>query len=260
MQGSANLNGNIQVTTNITTNGEATVGLNYNAGKGPREGWNLGVNYDLAGSGLSASLGYTHPDSTMGLTTTVNRDGMSTSAEVTGVSIATNGPNGFQMDDINFAEQNINAAQDKTQKDQNAARLVASGKFSAEQVAKMNDHDFEKALSQLPKETPTAYQAFLGDIGNYIENNINSGVEYAISIGGSVAGGLAFLYGIGSAPTPGSPTPNTPNTQTVEVATPPNRKKEEEEGNVADNVNSGDDSTKKERVANESENVDQRQI
>ncbi|TGK86211.1 hypothetical protein EHQ23_08110 [Leptospira bourretii] len=234
VQGSASLTDNIQVTTNITTNGEATVGLNYNAGKGPREGWNLGVNYDLAGSGLSASLGYTHPDSTMGLTSTFNKDGMSTSAEVTGVSIATNGPNGFQMDDLNFAEQNINEAQDKTQKDQNAARLVASGKFSAEQVAKMSDHDFEKALSQLPKETPTDYQAFLGDIGNLIENNINSGVEYAISIGGSVAGGLAFLYGIGSAPSPGSPTPNTPNTQTVVVAAPPNRKKGEEEGNVAD--------------------------
>ncbi|MCW7456785.1 hypothetical protein ND856_00425 [Leptospira bandrabouensis] len=118
VQGSYSLGGGVQLAGDVTTNGAANFGLNFNpTGEGPRRDWNFSLMYDLAGTGLSASVGYTDPGSTMGLTSTVNRDGLSTSAELTGVSIATNGPNGFQMDEINFAEKNINEAQDATQDD-----------------------------------------------------------------------------------------------------------------------------------------------
>ncbi|TGK97019.1 TIGR04388 family protein [Leptospira brenneri] len=109
-----------QIAGDLTTNGAANLGLNYNpTGEGTRRDWNFSLMYDLAGTGLSASVGYTDPVSTLGLRSTLGHEGLSTSAELTGVNIATNGPNGFQLDEMNFAEQNINSAQDKTQDDQN---------------------------------------------------------------------------------------------------------------------------------------------
>ncbi|MCG6144512.1 hypothetical protein [Leptospira bandrabouensis] len=133
----------------------------------------------------------------------------------------------------NFAEQNINAAQDRTQDDQNKAKLIASRQYSADEVANMSGQEIDNALGELPKETPNALDAFLGSIGNYIDNNINTGIDLAVSIGGSIAGGAALLYGIGA--NPGSSNNNPPNTQNV-VATEPNRKREYEDNNdVADN-------------------------
>ncbi|WP_167884513.1 M23 family metallopeptidase [Leptospira ilyithenensis] len=115
ISGSANIPGvkGLQLTASSTTNGATTVGANYNAGNGPREGWNVGANYDINGGGFSGSVGYTDPNSGLGLTSTVDGNGLSTSAQVNGVNLATNGPDGFNMDEMNWSEQNINLAQDR---------------------------------------------------------------------------------------------------------------------------------------------------
>ncbi|WP_167881959.1 hypothetical protein, partial [Leptospira bouyouniensis] len=238
-QGSYSIGHGVQLAGDVTTNGAANIGLNYNpTGEGPRRDWNFSLMYDMAGTGLSASVGYTNPNSTIGLTSTVNRDGLSTSAELTGVSIATNGPDGFQMDEINFAEQNINAAQDQTQNDQNKAKLLASGDFTPADIAnmsdddiqnalnglnkskllasgdftpadiaKMSDSEIQKALNGLNKEAPNAIDSVLYIIGEYIDTNMNAGIDLAVNLGMTIASGAALLYGSGG--TSGTPTANS---------------------------------------------------
>ncbi len=117
----------LQLTASSTTNGATTVGVNLNAGKGPREGWNLGANYDINGGGFSANIGYTDPNSGFGITSTIDRTGLSTSGQLNGVNLATNGPNGFTMDEINWAERNINLAQDRGNHLEENALLLADG-------------------------------------------------------------------------------------------------------------------------------------
>ncbi|WP_167884271.1 M23 family metallopeptidase [Leptospira idonii] len=115
----------LQVTGSSTTNGSTTIGANYNpSDKGPRQGWNIGANYDINGGGLSGSLGYTDPGSKLGITSTVNRDGLSTSTQYAGVNLTTNDWNGFRFDEINWAEQNINLAQDKTDEIRDKANQI----------------------------------------------------------------------------------------------------------------------------------------
>ncbi|TGK86218.1 hypothetical protein EHQ23_08145 [Leptospira bourretii] len=194
VQGSYSLGtSGVQLAGDFTTNGAANIGLNYNpTGEGPRRDWNFSLMYDMAGTGLSASAGYTDPGSTLGLTSTVNRDGMSTSTELTGVSIATNGPNGFQMDELNFAEQNINAAQDTTQDD------------PANQDT-----------------TPT------GDDGGILRDFANAGQALA----GLLAGGAAVVTGLfGGSPTTAAGRPATPTPSASQpVVLERNRRKEDEE-------------------------------
>ncbi|MDF3820378.1 hypothetical protein P3G55_10730, partial [Leptospira sp. 96542] len=218
VQGTYALTENVQFNADVTTNGAMNMGFDLNDGGGDLKDWNLSFNYDLAGGGLSASLGYTDPDSTFGLTSTIDRNGLSTSAELTGVSIATNGPNGFQMDEINFAEQNINAAQDKTQKDQDDARLIASGSYTADDVAKMKDDDRQKALEDLNAKNPTpapepgSLAAFLGSIGNFVG-------DVMTPIAGIAIGGLGMLAGLAGMPT--SPVRRKEDEVTGEAPPPP---------------------------------------
>ncbi|TGK81046.1 hypothetical protein EHQ31_11235 [Leptospira montravelensis] len=202
VQGSYSLAGGVQLAGDITTNGAANIGLNYNpTGEGPRRDWNFSFMYDMAGTGLSGSIGYTDPGSNLGLTSTFNQDGMSTSAELTGVGIATNGPDGFQMDEINFAEQNINAAQDRTQDDQNPNGIGS-------EESPPNDNDF-------------------------FDDMTNAGTALA----GLLAGGAAVVTGLfGGTPTPaagGAATPVPSASETVVLER--DRRREEEEGGVADN-------------------------
>ncbi|TGL09141.1 hypothetical protein EHQ43_01400 [Leptospira bouyouniensis] len=194
LQGSYSIGHGVQLAGDYTTNGAANIGFNYNpTGEGPRRDWNFSLMYDMAGTGLSASVGYTNPNSTIGLTSTVNRDGLSTSAELTGVSIATNGPDGFQMDEINFAEQNINAAQDQTQNDQNKAKLLASGDFTPADIANMSDDDIQNALDGLPQDEGVISN-LLSEIGDYISPNL-SGI---LAVGGGIATGIGLLTQFGS--------------------------------------------------------------
>lgn len=113
LQASKSLGGGVQLAADVTTNGAANVGFNYNpTGKGPRSDWNFSMMYDLNVSGLSGSIGYTDPKSKLGLTSSIDRSGISTSSELQGVTLGTNSDDGFEIQEMNFAEQNINAAQD----------------------------------------------------------------------------------------------------------------------------------------------------
>ncbi|MCW7481130.1 TIGR04388 family protein [Leptospira kanakyensis] len=202
IQGSYSLGkSGIQLAGDATTNGATNLGFNYNpTGNGPRKDWNFSLMYDFAGTGLSGSVGYTDPRSTLGVTSTFNREGMSTSAEFTGVSIATNGPNGFQMDEMNFAELNINAAQDKTSNDQNPNQL-------SENAGPEDDADLNRGLADAGK-----------------------------ALSGLFFGGMAIvrgLYGGGQASAAdGSTTPTANAGETAILER--NRRREEEAGDVAD--------------------------
>lgn len=184
---SQNLGSGVQFSADVTTNGQQNFGFNYNPSEqGPRSDWNLSLMYDAAGSGLSASLGYTDPRSTFGLTSTFNRDGLSTSAELTGVSIATNGPNGFQMDEINFAQQNINAAQDKTQQDQNSNQATQS------QTNTEPDSFLEKLN--------TMYNGAIASLGSLVGTGMGTVLDLALGVGGLTVGGIGLMAGMAGAP------------------------------------------------------------
>ncbi|EMY68186.1 TIGR04388 family protein [Leptospira vanthielii] len=116
IQASQSLGRGVQVTADVTTNGAANLGFNYNpTGEGPRKDWNFSMMYDLNGGGLSGSIGYTDPNSKLGLTSSIDKNGVSTSSELQGVTLGTNSKGGFEMQEMNFAEQNINAAQDESE-------------------------------------------------------------------------------------------------------------------------------------------------
>ena len=105
----------LQFTGTSTTNGSTTIGMNYNpTGRGPRQGSNFGANYDMTTGEGSVNAGYTDPNSLIGFTTTANAHGVSTSTQYNGVNVATIDENGFTFDEMNWAEQNINNAQNRT--------------------------------------------------------------------------------------------------------------------------------------------------
>lgn len=113
LQVSKSIGDGVQLTGDFTSNQAWNVGVQYNPkGEGPRKDWNYSMMYDLKGSGLSGSIGYTDPETGIGLTANFDRGGMSTSSELNGVRVATFGNNGFQLEDYDFANQNINLAQD----------------------------------------------------------------------------------------------------------------------------------------------------
>ncbi|EOQ95313.1 peptidase, M23 family [Leptospira wolbachii serovar Codice str. CDC] len=169
IQASQSLGKGVQMKADVTTNGAANVGFNYNpTGEGPRKDWNFSMMYDLNGGGLSGSIGYTDPNSKLGLTSSIDKKGISTSSELQGVTLGTNSEDGFQMQEMNFAEQNINAAQDESE--------VSDGGKSADKVA--------------PEQEPD----FLHDFSNA-----------GLALAGLLAGGAAVtakLFSGGSQPTP----------------------------------------------------------
>ncbi|TGM80002.1 TIGR04388 family protein [Leptospira bouyouniensis] len=119
----------IQFATELTTNDSWKVGFNYNpTGEGPRNDWNFSMMYDLKGSGLSGSIGYTEPKTKLGLTNHIDSNGISTSSDLHGVSLGTNSKEGFQIDEFNFVNQNINLAQDGSDLvDQNGVTIENEG-------------------------------------------------------------------------------------------------------------------------------------
>jgi hypothetical protein len=118
----------LQLTGSMTTNGEQTVGMNYNASnRGPRQGWNVAANYDLNGGGMSGSVGYTDPGSALGLTSTVDRKGLSTSSQYNGNNIGTMTADGYTADEFNWAQNNINNAQNRTDELRQRAAVAADG-------------------------------------------------------------------------------------------------------------------------------------
>ncbi|WP_244594371.1 hypothetical protein [Leptospira ryugenii] len=240
----------LQFTASTTTNGSTSIGVNVNAGKGPREGWNVGANYDINGGGLSGSIGYTDPNTGLGLTSTIDQYGLSTSAQLNGINLATNGPNGFVMEEINWAEQNINLAQDRTNRLQERANLIADGVPPAVAERIMNAQLNNETLSESDQALVNRAQErqILRDAGKSDEdiNKMSPGergdrvadlskprpydpetiaVSAAASIGTFFAGAFAFAGG-GNANNGGNQTP----TNNPAVAERPVRMRKEEEG------------------------------
>ncbi|MBM9590039.1 TIGR04388 family protein [Leptospira sp. 201903075] len=172
LQASKSLGGGVQLAADITTNGAANVGFNYNpTGKGPRSDWNFSMMYDLNGSGLSGSIGYTDPKSKLGLTSSIDRNGISTSSELQGVTLGTNSNDGFQIQEMNFAEQNINAAQDAG--DSGDGKSLATSE---------NDSD---VFSDFAEAAGTMGSLLLGGVGLglALRNRLGGGLSGLASIG-----------------------------------------------------------------------------
>jgi murein DD-endopeptidase MepM/ murein hydrolase activator NlpD len=123
ISGSVNTSGGLQLTGSSTTNGSTTVGANYNpSNEGPRRGSNYSLNYDLDNGRLSGSGGYTDTRTGIGFTTNVDSNGLSLSTQYNGNNIATVSGNGFQYDEFNWAQNNINVAQNETGDAERAAK------------------------------------------------------------------------------------------------------------------------------------------
>jgi hypothetical protein len=145
----------LQLTGSMTTNGEQTVGLNYNAdNRGPRQGWNLSGNYDLNGGGLSGSLGYTDPTSMLGLTSTIGGNGLSTSSQYNGNNIGTMTANGYTTEEFNWMLNNINNAQNRTDELRHMAALVAEGATPSvlERLGTDNETDADSEIASRAQE------------------------------------------------------------------------------------------------------------
>jgi hypothetical protein len=123
ISGSANTSGGLQLTASSTTNGSTTLGANYNpSNEGPRRGSNYSLNYDLDNGRMSGSGGYTDTRTGIGFTTNVESTGLSLSTQYNGNNIATVSGNGFQYDEFNWAQNNINVAQNETGDTERAAK------------------------------------------------------------------------------------------------------------------------------------------
>ncbi|BDA79602.1 hypothetical protein LPTSP3_g25320 [Leptospira kobayashii] len=246
LSGSLNVPGvkGLQATLTTTTNGATSVGVNYNSGKGPREGWNVGANYDINGGGFSGSIGYTDPGTGLGLTSTIDRNGLSTSAQVNGVNLATNGPDGFSFDEMNWSEQNINLAQDRGNKLQEDILLKKDGVADPDSLS---PEERNRRLEDINRRNENAQLAADGMSDDDIENlspddreaaldRINGLINVA-DIPGVILGGVGTLFGGalafmglgGGTNSRPLPIPTTPNAQVVEV---PAKRREDGEDDV----------------------------
>ncbi|MBM9547358.1 hypothetical protein JWG40_10045 [Leptospira sp. 201903074] len=103
----------------LSHSGNSTqVGLNVNGGGGDRKGFNLSLNYDIQQGMASGGIGYTmsdesNPFNKMGINLNFDRYGMTSTAQYDGVNLASMGPAGFSMQEIDWAMLNINEAQDR---------------------------------------------------------------------------------------------------------------------------------------------------
>ncbi|PJZ37760.1 hypothetical protein CH354_00370 [Leptospira levettii] len=127
----------IQFATDFTSNQNYKIGLNYNpSGEGPRKNWNFSMMYDLKGSGFSGTVGYTEPNSKLGITSNIDPNGISYASTLQGVNIGTNSEEGFQLEEFNFANQNINMAQDASDvTDQNGNVIENEGDSPLSDIA-----------------------------------------------------------------------------------------------------------------------------
>ncbi|WP_411821839.1 peptidoglycan DD-metalloendopeptidase family protein [Leptospira sp. 'Mane'] len=224
ISGSANTGvSGIQGTFSTTTNGATSIGGNYNMGNGPRDGWNLGANYDINGGGMSGSVGYTDPITGLGLTSNINGNGLSTSVQVNGINMATNGPDGFNFDEMNWAEQNINLAQDRGNTLQENRQLKADGVANPESLSpaernqrladinRRNENaqlaaDGTRSAEDIANMSPEAREAAL----NRINGNISINDIPGLILGGvgTVFGSALAFVGLGGSASGTTPTSN----------------------------------------------------
>ncbi|TGL17390.1 TIGR04388 family protein [Leptospira bourretii] len=139
----------------LSHSGNSTqVGMNVNAGDGDRKGFNLSLNYDIQQGMASGSIGYTMPDESspfhkMGLNLNFDRYGMTSTAQYDGINLASMGPAGFSMQEIDWAMLNINEAQDrqKFNKDklylEDLNKKLSVGDKPYIDITKISDKDIE---------------------------------------------------------------------------------------------------------------------
>lgn len=180
LQASKSLGGGVQMAADVTTNGAANIGFNYNpTGKGTRTDWNYSMMYDLNGGGFSGSIGYTDPISKLGLKSSIDKNGISASSELQGVTLGTNSEDGFEMSEMNFAEQNINAAQDVSDSGDGATVLLQD-----------NDSDPFTDFATAAGTMGTLLLSGIG-LGLGLRNRFGGGISNSIAVG-SDSGSLSF--------------------------------------------------------------------
>ncbi|MCW7461945.1 TIGR04388 family protein [Leptospira limi] len=157
----------LQFVTDFTSNQSYKFGLNYNpSGEGPRNNWNFSMIYDLKGSGLSGSLGFTDPNSKLGAISNIDQNGLSHTSTLQGVNLGTNSNDGFQLEEFNFANQNINMAQDTSDiTDQNGNVIENEG---------------DSPLSDIASQIGLFGSLLLGGFGtlNLLRNRISGGSSF----------------------------------------------------------------------------------
>lgn len=115
----------------LSHSGNSTqVGMNVNGGEGDRKGFNLSLNYDIQQGMASGGIGYTmsddsNPFNKMGINLNFDRYGMTSSAQYDGINLASMGPAGFSMQEIDWAMLNINEAQDRQKFNQDKTYLAS---------------------------------------------------------------------------------------------------------------------------------------
>jgi hypothetical protein len=139
--GNTSINGGISLgkdklfmlNASATAHGDSTVSASYTPdGNGLRQGLNIGATYNLQKGNFSGNVGYTMGNSEMGMNMVINADGTtSTSAQNNGIDLVTNGPDGFSMNEIDWAQNNLNLAQNRegeiAKKKNDDAMLEADG-------------------------------------------------------------------------------------------------------------------------------------
>ncbi|TGL49728.1 hypothetical protein EHQ59_14230 [Leptospira kemamanensis] len=193
--------------------------------------------------------------------------------------IATNGPNGFQMDELNFAEQNISAAQDKTQSTLDAkTKLAQNENLVRDQLKKegFNDSDIAKKLNAMGpyginqmgnginKEIQTIKDKELLAKENFTEDEINgmtpedladraaqirqdqvsifdNFADAGVALGGLLMSGGAIAFGLATGNFPNT-NPNAPQNPMppAPVATEPKPTRKEEEGEEGESIEGGE--------------------
>ncbi len=240
----------VQLTASSTTNGEQTIGANFNpSNEGPRKGWNIGANYDLNGGGASANIGYTDPNSGLGLTSTIDRNGLSTSSSLNGNNYGTMTADGYTADEFNWAQNNINLAQNRTddlareantkqtlrdsnysdaeidtmspqEQDATANRILRDREDTKLRNADYTDEDIAK-MSQADRERNLDRIEGVASVDNFTAEGI---ANAALGVVGAFAGFAGFAFAGG---TNGSNVPNRSHAETPEMVA---RRKEEEDG------------------------------
>ncbi|EMJ90322.1 peptidase, M23 domain protein [Leptospira meyeri serovar Semaranga str. Veldrot Semarang 173] len=139
----------------LSHSGNSTqVGMNVNGGEGDRKGFNLSLNYDIQQGMASGSIGYTMPDESspfngMGINLNFDRYGMTSTAQYNGINLASMGPSGFSMQEIDWAMLNINDAQDRQKFNQDKTYLedlnkkLSVGDKPYIDLTKVSDKDIE---------------------------------------------------------------------------------------------------------------------
>ncbi|BDA78464.1 hypothetical protein LPTSP3_g13940 [Leptospira kobayashii] len=119
-----------------TANGTYGAGYTYNAGNG----FSVGAAWNSA-TGASATAGYNQNGH--GISITVDQSGVSSSASAGGITLGTNGPDGFHAAEINWVEQNLDQARNNNDVEMARRVKVGEDKYLAEKY-KLSPEEIDK--------------------------------------------------------------------------------------------------------------------